>query len=122
MIEWWGFIIFEYYGVIEGFGFVVFDSYEWLVNRGSVGKIFMGELYVLDEDGNLCLEGKLGELWFKCVSEFFYFNDMVKIKEFIFQDGMMSIVGDVGYVKDGYFYLMDCFMFMIILGGVNIYF
>ena len=37
-------------------------------------------------------------------------------------DGMMSTVGDVGYVdEDGYVYLTDRRTFTVISGGVNIY-
>ena len=52
MIEWWGPIILEYYGATEGLGFAACDSHEWLANRGTVGKIILGELHVLDEAGN----------------------------------------------------------------------
>ncbi len=121
MIEWWGPIIFEYYGATEGLGFSALDSHEWLANKGSVGKILVGELHVLDEDGNPSPEGEPGELWFKRASEFSYFNDTEKTKESTSPDGAMSTVGDVGYVKDGYLYLTDRSTFMIISGGVNIY-
>ena len=121
MIDWWGPIIFEYYGATEGLGFAALDSHEWLANRGSVGKILAGELHVLDENGNPCPEGIPGELWFKRASEFSYFHDQEKTKESTSADGAMSTVGDVGYVKDGYLYLTDRSTFMIISGGVNIY-
>jgi len=94
---------------------------EWLANRGSVGKVIMGELHVLDEDGKPCAEGEAGELWFKRATEFSYFNNAAKTEESSSADGTMSTVGDVGYVKDGYLYLTDRSTFMIISGGVNIY-
>jgi len=121
MIEWWGPIIHEYYGATEGLGFTALNSEEWLAHRGSVGKIIMGELHVLDEDGKPCPNGEPGELWFKTATEFTYFNNNEKTAEAMSADGTMSTVGDVGYVKNGYLYLTDRSTFMIISGGVNIY-
>ncbi|MEM1433873.1 MAG: AMP-binding protein [Pseudomonadota bacterium] len=121
MIDWWGPIIHEYYGATEGLGFAALDSNEWLAHRGSVGKVILGELHVLDEAGNECPEGTPGELWFKTATDFSYFNNDAKTAEATSPDGTMSTVGDVGYVKDGYLYLTDRSTFMIISGGVNIY-
>ena len=50
MIEWWGPIIHEYYGATEGLGFTACDTAEWLAHRGTVGKVLLGELHVLDEE------------------------------------------------------------------------
>ena len=121
MIDWWGPIILEYYGATEGLGFTALNSHEWLQNKGSVGKVILGELEVLDEQGNPTPEGIPGELWFKRASEFSYFNNSEKTQESTSEDGTMSTVGDIGYLKDGYLYLTDRSTFMIISGGVNIY-
>ena len=121
MIDWWGPIIHEYYGATEGLGFAALDSHEWLKHRGSVGKVILGELHVLDEEGRPCPEGEPGELWFETATEFTYFNNAEKTTEAKSADGTMSTVGDVGYIKDGYLYLTDRSTFMIISGGVNIY-
>ena len=50
MIKWWGPIIHEYYGATEGLGFTACDSEEWLAHRGTVGKVLLGDLHILDED------------------------------------------------------------------------
>lgn len=121
MIEWWGPIIHEYYGATEGLGFAALNSEEWLQHKGSVGKVIFGELHILDEAGNEVPEGQPGELWFKRATEFSYFNNKTKTQESTSNDGSMSTVGDVGYLKDGFLYLTDRSTFMIISGGVNIY-
>lgn len=121
MIEWWGPIIHEYYGATEGLGFTACNSHEWLANKGTVGKVMLGELHVLDDDGNECEPGVSGELWFKTATEFSYFNNEEKTRSAQSADGTMSTVGDVGFVKDGFLYLTDRSTFMIISGGVNIY-
>jgi len=122
MIEWWGPIIHEYYGATEGLGFTACDSHEWLAHRGSVGRVMLGELHILDESMNECPTGTPGTVWFRTATPFEYFDDPDKTREARSPDGSMSTVGDVGYVDaDGYLYLTDRATFMIISGGVNIY-
>jgi long-chain acyl-CoA synthetase len=122
MIAWWGPIIHEYYGATEGLGFTACDSEEWLAHRGTVGRVLLGELHVLDEEMQPCPKQTPGTLWFKTASPFEYFNDPVKTAEARSADGTLSTVGDVGYVDDdGFLYLTDRATFMIISGGVNIY-
>ena len=122
MINWWGPIIHEYYGATEGLGFTACNSEQWLAHRGTVGKVLLGDLHILDENMQPVPVGTAGTVWFKTATPFEYFNDPNKTKEARSPDGTMSTVGDVGYVdKDGYLYLTDRATFMIISGGVNIY-
>lgn len=121
MIDWWGPIIHEYYGATEGLGFTACNSEEWLQRKGTVGKVMLGDLHILDEDGKPCPPGVPGEIWFKTASEFSYFNNEEKTQQGRSPDGTMSTVGDVGYVDDGFLFLTDRATFMIISGGVNIY-
>ena len=122
MIEWWGPIIHEYYGATEGLGFTACNSEEWLAHPGTVGKVILGKLHVLDDDGNPSPKGEPGTLWFETATEFEYFNDPAKTADATSSDGTMTSVGDVGYLDDdGYLYLTDRSTFMIISGGVNIY-
>jgi long-chain acyl-CoA synthetase len=122
MIEWWGPIIHEYYGATEGLGFTACDSAEWLAHRGSVGRVLLGDLHILDGDMKPCPKGTPGEIWFKTATPFEYFNDPARTAATRSADGSMSTVGDVGYVDDdGFLYLTDRSTFMIISGGVNIY-
>ena len=122
MIKWWGPIIHEYYGATEGLGFTACNSEEWLAHRGTVGKVLLGELHILDENMQPCPAGTPGTIWFKTATPFEYFNDPNKTSEARSPDGSMSTVGDVGYVDgDGFLYLTDRATFMIISGGVNIY-
>ena len=122
MIKWWGPIIHEYYGATEGLGFTACNSEEWLAHRGTVGKVLLGDLHILDENMQECPPGTAGTVWFKTASPFEYFNDPQKTREARSPDGSMSTVGDVGYIdSDRYLYLTDRATFMIISGGVNIY-
>jgi len=122
MIAWWGPIIQEYYGATEGLGFTACDSAEWLAHKGTVGKVLLGELHVLDDDMKPCPTGTPGMLWFKTATPFEYFNDPEKTARARSADRSMSTVSDIGYLdNDGYLYLTDRATFMIISGGVNIY-
>jgi long-chain acyl-CoA synthetase len=124
MIQWWGPIVHEYYGATEGLGFTACNSEEWLAHRGTVGKVLLGDLHILDGDMKPCAKGVPGEIWFKTATPFEYFNDPdpEKTARSRSPDGTMRTVGDIGYVDDdGYLYLTDRSTFMIISGGVNIY-
>ncbi|HYZ91588.1 MAG TPA: AMP-binding protein [Actinomycetota bacterium] len=124
MIEWIGPKIVEYYGATEANGFTFCDSAEWLAHKGTVGKPVLGELLILDDDMNPCPVGTSGTVWFRGATNFEYYNDASKTADSRKEDdaGVMSTVGDVGYVDDdGYLYLTDRKTYMIISGGVNIY-
>lgn len=122
MIKWWGPIIHEYYGATEGLGFTACDTEEWLAHRGTVGRVLLGDLHILDDNMKECPTGTSGIVWFKTATPFEYFNDPKRTREACSADGSMSTVGDVGYVDaDRYLYLTDRATFMIISGGVNIY-
>ena len=112
----------EYLGATEGLGFVACDSSEWLAHRGTVGRVLLGELHVLDEQMHACPTGTPGQLWFRSATEFEYFNDPQRTLEARSADGSLGTVGDMGYLDpEGYLYLTDRATFMIISGGVNIY-
>jgi long-chain acyl-CoA synthetase len=122
MIDWWGPILLEYYGMTESMGITICDSAEWLAHKGTVGRTVFGEIHILDPGMNDCKTGEIGEVWFKLGSQFSYFNDPERTKQALSPDGAMGTAGDVGYLDDdGYLYLTDRASFMIISGGVNIY-
>ncbi|MEE4381680.1 MAG: AMP-binding protein [Pseudomonadales bacterium] len=122
MIEWWGPIIHEYYGATEGLGFTACDSEEWLAHPGTVGKVMLGALHVLDDAMNPVPAGEPGTLWFETATPFAYHEDPAKTAEATSPDGRLTTVHDVGHLdEDGFLYLTDRKTFMIISGGVNIY-
>ncbi len=121
MIEWWGPILFEYYGATEGNGSTTIDSADWLAHPGSVGKPFHCEIHILDDEGNELPAGEIGTVYFSGGGEFEYHNDAEKTRSSHNNRGW-STVYDMGYVDaDGYLYLTDRKANMIISGGVNIY-
>ena len=120
MIEWWGPVIYEYYSATEGAGFTAISPQEWLAKPGSVGKSLLGEIRVLDEDGNRLPPNAEGRIFFHGGGEFEYHRDPSKTASVKTEHG--ATFGDIGYVDDdGYLFLTDRAAYMIITGGVNVY-
>ncbi len=122
MIEWWGPILFEFYGGTEGGG-VMIGSEEWLQKPGSVGRPRPGvELRILNDDGNPVAAGVEGTVCFDLGSSpFEYKDDPEKTAESRHGAGYFTM-GDIGYIDDdGYLFLCDRRADVIISGGVNIY-
>jgi len=121
MIEWWGPIIWEYYGGTEGNGLTMANAQEWLAHKGTVGRAIVGKLKIVGDDGEELPMGESGTVYFAEGREFAYHNDPKKTAESRHPKGWTTL-GDVGYVDaDGFLHLTDRKAFMIISGGVNIY-
>jgi long-chain acyl-CoA synthetase len=121
MLDWWGPIIYEYYGGTEGNGYCTTDPEEWLAHPGTVGKAVMGIVHIVGEDDQELPPGETGVIYFSDGKDFEYHNDVKKTAE-SYNDRGWSTLGDIGYSDaEGYLYLTDRKSFMIISGGVNIY-
>jgi len=121
MIEWWGPIVWEYYGGTEGNGLTMCNSAEWLKHKGTVGRAVLGTVKICGEDGNELPQGEAGTIYFADGRPFQYHNDPSKTAETKNARGWTTI-GDLGYLdKDNFLHLTDRKAFMIISGGVNIY-
>ena len=124
MIDWWGPKITEYYGSTEGAVISVITAEEWLAKGGSVGKPTpMAEVIVVGENGERLGPNQEGILYFKNAmgNSFEYHNAPEKTAEVHLEPGVFT-TGDVGYLDDdGYLWLSDRKIDMIISGGVNIY-
>jgi len=81
-----------------GLGFTACNSREWLAHRGTVGRVLFGDLHIFDDDMQPCPSGAPGIVWFKTGWPFEYFDDPDKTRKARSKDGIMSTVGDVGYV------------------------
>ncbi|MDW3219556.1 MAG: AMP-binding protein [Acidimicrobiales bacterium] len=124
MIDWMGPVFHEYYGSTEGAFISVIRADEWLDKGGSVGKpLEVMEVFVVDDDGNHLGVDETGTLYFKNAmgSDFEYHNDPEKTAAAHLEPGVFT-TGDVGHLDaDGYLWLSDRKIDMIISGGVNIY-
>ena len=123
MIRWWGPIINEYYGSTEiGINTSV-SSQDWLARPGTVGRpIPRVHIRILDDGGAPLPAGQPGQVFIRQtgMSGFTYHQKDEKRRE-IERDGYIT-VGDIGYLDhEGYLFLCDRKVDMVISGGVNIY-
>ena len=123
MIEWWGPVIYEFYGSTESGAVTFANSEDALKKPGTVGKISPGaELRFIGDDGGILPQGEIGEIYSRIAGnpDFTYHSKPEKRLE-IERDGFITS-GDVGYIdEDGYVFICDRKRDMVISGGVNIY-
>jgi long-chain acyl-CoA synthetase len=124
MIDWWGPKITEYYGSTEGSVITMIDSEQWVAKGGSVGPPMANmEIIVVADDGARLGPNEPGTLYFRNAMgmDFEYHNAPGKTDDAHLEPGVFT-TGDIGYVDDdGYLWLSDRKIDMIISGGVNIY-
>jgi long-chain acyl-CoA synthetase len=125
MIDWWGPVIYEIYGASEGGGVgTMVTPEQWLAKPGTVGlPTAITELLILGEQGEQLGTNETGQIYLRSLLgiDFEYLGDEEKTSGAHLEPGVFSY-GDVGYVDDdGYLFLSDRKIDMIISGGVNIY-
>jgi acyl-CoA synthetase (AMP-forming)/AMP-acid ligase II len=121
LIEWWGPIVYEYYGGTERNGLTFITSEDWLTHKGSVGRPVGCKVHILDAGGDELPAGEPGTVYFEGALTFEYHNDPSKTAAARTSDGW-STLGDVGYLdEEGFLYLTDRHANTIISGGVNVY-
>jgi long-chain acyl-CoA synthetase len=123
MIEWWGPVIYEYYGSTEGGVITCAGSRDWLDRPGTVGRpTSLVHVRVLDDEGRPVPAGVSGTIYSRneAIPDFTYHALDAKRRE-IDREGFITS-GDIGYLDaDGYLFLNDRKIDMVISGGVNIY-
>jgi bile acid-coenzyme A ligase len=112
--------VWELYGGTELQALTIISGDRWLTHRGSVGSVVSGEMKVLDEDGNPCPPGVVGEIYLRpgpgSAPTYRYVGTTAKTRE-----GWDSL-GDLGYFDaDGFLYLSDRRVDMFTVGGRNVY-
>jgi len=127
MLDWWGDSIYEYYAATEGGGTLVTPE-EWRRFPGTVGKAWANsEIRIFDDDGKPVPQGEQGTVYMFLgdTANFEYKGDAEKTRKnrIHTDDGKVFFtVGDVGYLnEEGYLFLCDRKIDMIISGGANIY-
>jgi long-chain acyl-CoA synthetase len=121
MLEWWGLVLYEYYGATEGIGVLHITPQEWLEHPGSVGRAVLSDVHIVGEDGKELGLYENGVIYHSSGPTFEYHADPEKTRSVRNNQGWMT-VGDIGYLDaDGYLYLTDRKAYVVISGGVNIY-
>ncbi|WP_433544116.1 AMP-binding protein (plasmid) [Streptomyces sp. CA-294286] len=123
MIDWLGPIVHETYASSETGYITLIDSAEALARPGSVGRpLGDAQIRVVGDDGEECAPGEVGNLYVRQPAHTdFTYRGRPEAREEVGLDGLVS-VGDMGYLdEDGYLYVCDRAVDMVISGGVNIY-
>jgi bile acid-coenzyme A ligase len=110
------------YGMTEGLGFTALRGDEWMAHEGSVGRGVRGtEVRILDAGGTELPLGEIGEIYLRSPMSagYRYLGDAAPAGR---TDDGFATVGDLGYLDaDGYLYLVDRRVDMIVSGGANVY-
>ncbi len=112
--------VWELYGGTELQALTFISGDQWLTHRGSVGVVVAGQMKVLDDDGNPCPPGVVGEIYMRptpgSAPTYRYVGATAKSR-----DGWDSL-GDLGHFdEDGFLYLSDRRVDMFTVGGRNVY-
>ena len=121
-IDWLGpEVLWELYGSTEAHGCTVINGVDWLTHKGSVGKVAPTfNLAVLDEAGEPCAPGEVGEIYFKPDggkgATYHYIGATAKAV------GEWESPGDLGYLdEEGYLYIVDRRTDLIVSAGANVF-
>ena len=123
MIQWLGPVIYEMYGSSEGTGPAICDSTEWLAHPGTVGRASgRVEYSIVDDDGNDLPPGEVGTIYCRRADGApEYYGDPEKTASIQLPDGRFT-VGDLGWLdEDGYLYLADRRVDLMLIAGSNVY-
>ena len=120
MMAWWGPVIWETYGGVEGAATIA-KPQRWLENPGTVGRAVRGvRLSILDDDGDELPPAKSATSTSTTASGSPTTATRTRPQS-AFQGKRFSL-GDIGHLDDdGYLYISDRAKDMIITGGTNVY-
>lgn len=121
-IDWFGPVVVEYFGSSEGTGPLIATTEDWLAHPGTVGRAGPGLEVTVVANGETLPAGEVGTLYFrKDEGPPSYHGAPEKTADSRLPDGRFT-VGDMGWVdEEGFVYLADRSIDMIISGGVNVY-
>lgn len=113
--------VYEGWAATERTGATLIRGDEWLAHRGSVGRPQGTDIVILDPDGNEVPIGEVGEIFSRTSTQqsnhAYLGADPVPTTS----DGFES-VGDLGWLdEDGYLYIADRRVDMVITGGANVF-
>lgn len=111
----------ELYGATEAVGATAITGTDWLRHEGSVGRPLNCDLRILDDEQREVPVGEVGMIYMRphCAEPTYEYRGSPAAPST--EDGFVT-VGDYGRVdEDGYLYLADRRVDLILSGGANIY-
>ena len=110
------------YGMTENLGLTALRGDEWLAHQGSVGRGFRDtEIQILDADKKPVPAGEDGDIYLRAPMSagYRYLGGASPLPST--EDGFRS-AGDIGHLdEDGFLYLVDRRVDMIVSGGANVF-
>ncbi|MEC4764158.1 class I adenylate-forming enzyme family protein [Mycobacterium sherrisii] len=110
------------YGMTENLGLTALRGDEWLAHPGSVGRGFRDtEIKILDADKNELGPGEDGDVYLRSMMSagYRYLGGAPPLPST--EDGFRS-AGDIGHLdEDGFLYIVDRRVDMIVTGGANVF-
>jgi bile acid-coenzyme A ligase len=115
--------VFELYGGTEGNGYTRATGHDALERPGTLGRPVMTDVRIVDRQGRTCSPGQVGQIFLRlqrpgrAPSYSYVGHEPLETTD----DGF-STLGDLGWLdEDGYLYLADRRVDLIVSGGVNVY-
>lgn len=113
--------VMELYAGTEAQAVTTISGAEWLEHRGSVGKVTVGEMVAVGDDGAFLPAREVGEIYMRrpegAPPSYKYIGATAKVLP-----GGWESLGDIGWFdEEGYLYLADRRTDMILVGGSNVY-
>ena len=114
--------IYELYSMTEGVGGALIRGDEWLTHPGSVGRDLFCEIRVLDADGSDLPTGEVGEIFLRLKTPSGPTHEYIGSPPARTTDDGFTTMGDLGWLDgEGYLFIADRRVDLIITGGANVY-
>jgi bile acid-coenzyme A ligase len=111
----------ESYGASDAAALTRIDGVEWLTHPGSVGRPAFGEVAIFDENKQRLPAGEVGDIYMRPPAGAMK-RTYIGSPPPATVDGGWSTVGDMGWLdEEGYLYLADRRVDLIVSGGFNVY-
>jgi bile acid-coenzyme A ligase len=114
--------IYELYSMTEGIGATAIRGDEWLAHPGSVGRTTFSDVRILDAEGNDLPAGQVGEIFLRLKGPATPTYEYIGSPPARTTPDGFTTMGDLGWLDaDGYLFLADRRVDLIITGGANVY-
>jgi bile acid-coenzyme A ligase len=114
--------IYELYSMTEGIGATAIRGDEWLAHPGSVGRTTFSDVRILDADGTDLPTGQVGEIFLRLKGPSVPTHEYIGSPPAKSTSDGFTTMGDLGWLdEEGYLFLADRRVDLIITGGANVY-
>lgn len=127
VVETWNDLVgpehfFMTYGSTERVGLTIMRGVDWLTHRGSCGAPYQTEIRILDDEGRDLPVGQIGEIFMRRPDDPLPQFEYVGADPPRRTDDGFTTIGDLGWVDaDGFLYIADRRVDMIVTGGANVF-